>query len=133
MQGRYQLSFNSLRDRAREQIDTTFFPKRDMRNGKIGSGDDSLLLSDPIMFCEINYYQDSYAYPSHFDIDITSAGRMNTVIWVQELWYGNILVFSNESLSYIKNARQVKPGESVTVAIDGEWRRSNVAKLVQKK
>jgi SAM-dependent methyltransferase len=131
MQGRFQLSFNSLMDGMREHIDTTFFPKRDMKNGKIGSGNDNLLLSDSAMFCEIDYYQDSFAYPSEVNIDICSPGRMNALKWVQELWYDNILIFSNESLSYIKNPRQVNPGESVTIAIDGEWRQSNIAKITQ--
>jgi SAM-dependent methyltransferase len=131
IQGRYQFSFNALRARAGEQIDIKFFPERDLKNGRIGSSNDSLLLSDSAMFCEIDYYQDSFAYPSNFNIDINSPGRMNTLKWVQELWHNDILIFSNESLSYIKNPREVKPGESVTVAIDGEWRKSNVARLIQ--
>ncbi len=130
MEGRFKLSFDSVKSLVKEQVDVKFFPVRNMKNGRIGSGNDNLLLSDSVLFCEIDYYQDSFSYPSSFNIDIASVGRMNTIIWVQELWYRDILIFSNESLTYIGNAKEVKQGDRVTILIDDNWRRSNVARLI---
>lgn len=131
MQEKYELLFNSLKPLISGRADVKFFPVRDLRNGRIGNVNDRLLLSDPAVFSEINYSRGSFSYPSSFKIDIRTTGRMNTILWVQELWYRDILIFSNESLSYIMNAKAVGPGETVTVAIDDEWRKSNIARLIQ--
>ncbi len=83
------------------------------------------------MFCEVDYYKDPGSYPSSFTIDIVSPGRLNAIVWIQELWYRDMLIFSNETLSYVLNTRAVKPGDMVTAAIDDEWRKSNIIKLIQ--
>jgi SAM-dependent methyltransferase len=131
MQGRYNLSFESLRSTINEQADGKFFPVRDMGTGRIGTGNQYLLLSGPEVFCEIDYYKDFSSYPSSFRLTISTPGRMNTILWVQELWYRDTLIFSNESVSYIKNAKSVEPGEAVTVICGEEWRKSNIAGLDQ--
>jgi SAM-dependent methyltransferase len=128
LQGRYQLAFNSFRSQTKNQVDRQFFPVKNFQNGRI-QGNDKIPLSKPASFCEIDYYNDTFSYPSLFTIEISSSGRLNSIIWIQELWYREILIFSNESLSYIINAREVEPGEKVTVLIDDEWRKSNILKL----
>jgi predicted RNA methylase len=129
MQGRYELSFNSLTPWLRKQVDIKFFPVRNFQNGRIG-GSEKISLSIPVLFCEVDYYKNLCSYPSSFTIDIASPGRLNAIVWIQELWYRDILVFSNETLSYVLNAKTVKPGDMVTAAIDDEWRESNIIKLL---
>jgi hypothetical protein len=130
MQGRYALTFNSLSSWIKKQVDIKFFPVRNFQNGRIG-GSEKITLSNPVLFCEVDYYKDPCSYPSSFTVDIASPGRLNAIVWIQELWYRDMLVFSNETLSYVLNARAVKPGDKVTAAIDDEWRKSNIIKLIQ--
>jgi SAM-dependent methyltransferase len=128
--GRYGVSFDVFKKYAENQIDKKFFPVRSQSNGEIGDSKDHCLLSGPANFIEIDYYRDDFQYPRCFNLEISCPGWLNSVVFVQELWSRDILIFSNESLSYIANPREVKKGEIVSVAIDNRWRNSNVAALV---
>jgi SAM-dependent methyltransferase len=129
--GRYGVSFDIFKKYAENQIDKKFFPVRNQSNGKIEDRKDHCLLSGPSNFIEINYYQDDFLYPGSFNLEILCPGWLNSIVFVQELWFRDILIFSNESLSYINNPREVKKGEMISVAIDNRWRNSNVAALVE--
>jgi hypothetical protein len=62
--------------------------------------------------------------------DIVSPGTFTTVLWVQELWYEDILLFSHESLTWIENPRRVEPGDHRRVPITVEWLSSNVLAIL---
>lgn len=134
LEGQYQLSLNKTFTKyAENQIDRYFFPIRDhIREGKILNSENNslLLLGDPTVFCKIKYNNDSFEYPEEFPIKISYPGRMTSIIWVQELWFQDILIFSTESISYIKNPKIVKPMDAVMIHLGDKWRKTNRAEIV---
>lgn len=125
MQGRYGFSFQTLTSRLNKEVDLRYFPRRDPQNGRYADNG-KVILSTPVVFMNIDYYKDFFVYPDNFLIQISNPGRFNVVVWIQELWYQDILIFSNESLSYVKNVKYVNAGDNLTVSLDNEWRESNI-------
>ncbi|MFW9942193.1 MAG: hypothetical protein ACFFFT_14235 [Candidatus Thorarchaeota archaeon] len=79
-----RFSFFWLSDK--NQVDIEFFHIRNFQNGRI-EGNEKITLSKQASFCEIDYYKDTFSYPSFFTIEISSPGRLNSIAWIQELWY----------------------------------------------
>lgn len=84
-------------------------------------------LGDPALVEEICY--DTGAsferLPKHASLGIQSAGTLNAVMWVQELWFNDFLIWSTEVFSPMATAVPVRAGETVTVALDDAWRATN--------
>ncbi len=129
LEGRYQLSFAPFFKHTRNEIDWKFVPDRDRVNGKIlKENSDLFVLSHPVPFCTIDYNNnDTFAFPREFPIKISHPGKINLIMWVQELWFQDILIFSNETISFIENSKIVTPGDNVTIHLDNKWRKTNIA------
>lgn len=67
--------------------------------------------------------------PTLAHLDIQSAGALNAVMWVQELWFDDLLIWSTEVFSPTAAAVPVQPGQRVTIALDEAWRTTNVVSL----
>ena len=129
LEGQYQLSFKSLFEDSKDHIDRSFFPARSTKDGTVLGQGDNLLLSDYKEVFAVDYSKDSYAYPKSIALDIAETGRFNNLIWVQKIWYQNILIFRNESASFVETPKNVKSGETVEVILDDRWRQTNRVKL----
>ncbi len=131
LEGRYQLSFAPFFKHTRNGIDWKFVPDRDRMNGKIlKENNDLLVLSHPAPFCKIDYNNnDTFTFPWEFPVKISHPGKINLIMWIQELWFEDILVFSNETISFIENSKIVNPGDMVTILPDNKWRKTNIANI----
>jgi SAM-dependent methyltransferase len=74
----------------------------------------------------IDYRKGSSETPATVELTANAAGIFNTLIWTQELYYRGLLIFENESISWIENPTRVDPGSRVRMALDSRWRKSNV-------
>jgi len=87
-------------------------------------------LGDPVLVEEIRY--DTGArferLPASVTLTVGSAGTLNAVMWVQELWFDDFLIWSTEVFSPAVAAVPVRAGERVTVALDESWRATNAVR-----
>jgi len=136
LEGAYQLKLQSLRDLAAETPDLhaipPFWPRGDVSVLPTGRmhRPDARLLSPPAFFAELDYRKTFAGYPELASFAIVSPGTFTTVLWVQELLYEDVLLFSHESLSWIENPCAVKPGDRCQVQITKEWLASNVLTIL---
>lgn len=84
-------------------------------------------LGDPTLVDEIRYDTgaDFGGLPRETSLDVRSAGTLNAVMWVQELWFNDFLIWSTEVFSPMTAAIPVHAGQRVRVALDMAWRATN--------
>jgi SAM-dependent methyltransferase len=126
---RYALRLESLRRVLVAEPDLKAFPKRD------GSG--ALLrpsarqLSPWHEGFTIDYRRSFSGTPATIELAANASGVCNALIWTQELYYRDLLVFENESISWIENPTRVDSGNRLRLALDSRWRKSNVVRAMK--
>lgn len=127
LEGRYGFSFDALADAMLASPSLSQFPPKGS-DGRLRM-EGARILSALAAFVEIDYTRGPAAYPETLELTATAPGVVNTVVWTQELWYADRLVFANESVSWIAEPQRVERGDRRTVLLDDDWRRSNVARI----
>jgi len=61
------------------------------------------------------------AYPESIDVPVTRAGRLDGVIWRQDIVAGDLLIRSTETFQSVDASEPVIPRETVTLALDDRW------------
>jgi SAM-dependent methyltransferase len=121
---RFGLRLENLREALVAEPDLKAFPKRE------GSGallrPDARQLSPWDHGFTIDYRNGSSETPAAVEFTTDASGVFNTVIWAQELYYRDLRIFENESISWIENPTRVDPGSRLRVALDSRWRSSNL-------
>lgn len=127
LKGRYGLGFEALGNRVAARPWKPFFPAR----GKDGLLDREgvRVLSEPILFSEIDYREEPTFYPEEREITIIKPGIFNTIIWTQELWFGDLMLFSNESVSWISNPSMMAEDSRCTMSVADNWRQNNLVTI----
>jgi SAM-dependent methyltransferase len=64
------------------------------------------------------------AYPALMEIPVVRAGRLDGVIWRQDLVAADLLIRSTETFQPIDSAEPVIPLETVTLTLDSRWQSS---------
>jgi ubiquinone/menaquinone biosynthesis C-methylase UbiE len=123
MESRYGLSLQSLAKKSKTFPDPKWFPVRNS-TGLLERAD-ARLLSETTSF-GIDYGEPFSTYPESLVFTIIQPGFMNAVIFVQNQYYKESLIFSNESVSWIINPHHFATGRIVEIPIDEVWRTSNV-------
>jgi hypothetical protein len=77
----------------------------------------------------IDYRKGAFETPASIELGANASGVVNTVIWTQELYYRDLRIFENESISWIENPARVDPGSRLRVALDARWRKSNLLRV----
>jgi predicted RNA methylase len=62
------------------------------------------------------------SYPVSLEVPVTRAGRLDGVIWRQDIMAGDLLIRSTETFQGAEVAEPVIPQETVTLALDDRWR-----------
>lgn len=124
LEGRYGLRFQALRERLVGSPWNSFFPPR-RPDGRLEL-DIGRILSESAVFAEINYVGPPSSYPDSFELVIGAPGVFNAVLWTQELWFEDLLLFSNESVSWVAEPCVVEERARCMVRISDTWRRQNV-------
>lgn len=128
VEARYGFRFRTLAQRVTGAPWKPFFPAR-RPDGRLDL-DNGRLLSDSTLFVDIDYGGPPTTYPDAFEVTITAPGVLNTILWTQELWFEDRLLFSNESVSWVAEPFLVEERSHCTVHITDVWRRLNVLTVI---
>jgi SAM-dependent methyltransferase len=92
------------------------FPREDVR-----------LLTGSHDFVTFDYAAPSFpGFPPYARLRVAAPGRLSGVIWTQELLCDGQPVWTTESFSPLATPRTVAAGDEVVLAVDDEWRATNV-------
>jgi SAM-dependent methyltransferase len=61
-------------------------------------------------------------YPKSLEVPVTRAGRLDGVIWRQDIVTGDLLIRSTEMFQSVDAAEPVIPRETLTLTLDDRWR-----------
>ncbi|MGH9162247.1 MAG: methyltransferase domain-containing protein [Vicinamibacteraceae bacterium] len=131
LEGRYGLTLHGLCEAVTAAPWTPQFPER-RRDGRLDLSQ-ARLLSDPAPLADIDYTQADPPAVDELEIQSHAPGMFNTIVWTQELWFHQQLIFSNESVSWILNPHLARAGSRYTVRLDQQWKERNVATLVEER
>jgi predicted RNA methylase len=117
------MTFSAYRDvirefRPQEPSGAKFrgMPRNDMKTN-------IALLTECRLFTEICYNDrlDQYTYPESCSLPVIHPGKLNVVIWQQDLIFDDILIRSRETVKLVAPASIVEPGMIVTLHTGQEW------------
>jgi hypothetical protein len=88
-----------------------------------GAGRRGALLTSREHFAEISYAdpQTASAYPANLALTVTAPGRLDTVVWRQELTFGDLLIRRTDFAQPVAPACDVQPGETAILATGAGW------------
>lgn len=129
LQDRYDLKFQALYDAVSARPWTPQFPER-RSDGRLDLTH-ARLLSHREPVTEVDYQKDDASYGEAFELHIDSPGVFNSIVWTQELWFDDRLIFSNESVTWVIKPQLVRIGSTHAVRLDGVWKERNLATLVE--
>lgn len=67
--------------------------------------------------------------PGQVVLPIAAPGTVTAVLWVQELWFDDMLIWSSESISPAAVPVAVRTGDRLCLALDDRWRATNMISL----
>ena len=123
LEARYELRFGALFDSLARNPSRFAFPKR-LPSGRVRR-DDARLLGAETVFTTLDYSAPFDGYPPSVAFEIQAPGVFTTVLWTQRLLQGDLLIFSNESVSWLDEPCAVRPGDRVALRVDDYWRATN--------
>ena len=129
MEQRYGIVLGTLAEAAKRVPDPTWFPVR--QHSGLLERVDARFLSNGKLFTNVDYKMDFKGYPERFKCTISQPGVCNAILFEQNLYAGKRLIFSNESLSWVRNPTRVDSDAEVQLALDEEWRSTNIASVKQ--
>jgi len=68
--------------------------------------------------------------PDGIDFEIAHDGVLDALVWSQKLFFGDHLIFQNESISWVSNPAMISAGKTCRVELGRQWRLSNKARIV---
>lgn len=85
-------------------------------------------LSDRVAVAEFAYDSGGgdERLPEQVTFELRSAGTLTALLWVQELWFDDFLIWSSEAFSPLATPLAVRPGERVEATLDERWRATNI-------
>ena len=64
--------------------------------------------------------------PEQVTLELCSAGTLTALLWVQELWFDDFLIWSAEAFSPVATPLAVRSGDRVAAILDERWRATNI-------
>ncbi|MDT8277827.1 50S ribosomal protein L11 methyltransferase [Roseomonas mucosa] len=134
----YGLSFAALRDAALKELPLnrcrptyhgafSWLPASGNSSARFDR-QDLVLLGDPQFFTAVDYTKPEphEIYPQQMEIEVSSPGVLNGIIWTQQLWFRDQLIWTTEVISPLKKSRMIDQSTSVKLNLDGDWKRTNL-------
>jgi SAM-dependent methyltransferase len=121
---RYAVSFDSLGKRILATPYKAFFPDRLSDGSLLRNGCRQLARWKDAF--ELDYRSRVSTYPGTVELSAEQAGLANVVLWRQELFFDRLLIFANESISWLARPAIVKPRQRIALCLDSQWREQNV-------
>ncbi|MDR3519262.1 MAG: class I SAM-dependent methyltransferase [Azospirillaceae bacterium] len=137
IEGRYGLKFGPLLDAAAAEIlfegaRPPIHGERKWLPGATSGGyrhprGAARFLSDPSPVIEFRYDADPdfVGLPAQLALTITAPGIVTAVMWVQELWFNDHLIWTAEALSPVAAPLAVQADDHFQVLLDAQWRATN--------
>lgn len=107
-----------------DEVPRTLFPPRgpDGRVDRTGAR----ALTEAATVLDLRYLERARpAWPEALTLQPVAPGVLTTVLFAQELMWGDTLLFRNESVAWLSEPVRTEPGSAVTLPLDGRWRRTN--------
>lgn len=123
----YGLGFNALRDVLEATVPLQAFPHRGP-DGTI-SRQGARAVSERAPFCTIDYRRPDFDYPAKVELSVVRPGVVTSLLWTQSLYFEELLLFRNESVSWISEPAQVCRGDTLRFCPDSNWRQTNRVEL----
>jgi hypothetical protein len=70
-------------------------------------------------------------FPERFELQTSHAGNVDVLIWAQRLYYRDLLIFLNESVTWVENPVWVEENSRLVVTLGEKWRLSNRAGIIR--
>lgn len=128
--------FSVFRRQLHRDVPLERFPDRGP-DGRVRR-DGARALGTPVDVIDIRYTQaaadgtrERTRYPSAIRLPIDRPGVADVVLWTQELLWGEVLLFRNESVSWLASPRPVDSGTHLVAQLDDGWRATNVVESVE--
>jgi threonine dehydrogenase-like Zn-dependent dehydrogenase len=122
------VTFSALRellDRVPPLFQIMGAPRRGAAYNQVGYFDRSsmTLLTERKLFTEIDYNvrSDSIAYPEAISLPVIHAGRLNAIVWQQDIVFDDILIRTTESMNPVVPAALVETGDSAVLSTGADW------------
>jgi len=64
--------------------------------------------------------------PKEMEIKLSRPGTLTGIMWIQELWFEDLLIWVSESFSPVSAPIGVRQNDIVTAHLDESWRNTNV-------
>lgn len=122
------LDLGAFRDRLLATPDLRFFPRRGT-SGCLAMNAAERLSSTETAF-ELDYRSGRGSYPPAVELPIVRSGLATCLVWTQALLAGDELVFSNDSVSWVRTPCRVEAGVHCRAELDAGWRASNQLELL---
>ena len=62
-------------------------------------------------------------------VDVHAAGIATAMMWVQELWLDDHLIWTAEAFSPLAASLATRPGDRLDVRLDARWRATNAVSV----
>ncbi|SRR6266849_5548674 len=141
LESRYNLKFGPLLDAAAAEIFFTrsrpdIFGDYKWMPGASNGGyrhrrTGGRFLSERSLVAEI-CYDTGIAFdrlPERVALEVSAAGTLTAIMWVQELWFDEFLIWSAEALSPVSSPILTTLGGGLDVILDDRWRATNVVSI----
>lgn len=127
LESRYGVILRPIAEAAKSLPDPVWFPVR-KESGSLDRPE-ARLLSEKTLFATLTGAPLPPEYPQTLRFHIGRSGTFNIVLFVQDLFFQGRLIFSNESISWIRNPTSCEPGDEVDIGVDDVWRNTNLFSL----
>ena len=129
LEGYYGLSLSALKKGISHHPDKAQFPFRST-DGCI-QRPAARVLSEGSTFHEFRYGDADFKYPEAVNHSVGRTGTAHVVLWTQKLWFEELLLFANESISWLNPSHPVKAGEDIQLSFGDAWRTSNTVRSMK--
>ncbi len=107
-----------------QEVPRTLFPPRGADGRVDRTGARALTDAAPVL--DLRYLERRRPeWPAALTLRPVSPGTLTTVLFAQELMWGDTLLFRNESVGWLSRPLRVEPGVEVSLPFDDRWRRTN--------
>ena len=120
----YGIHMDSFRTTMKHRPPKEAFPLRDDAGTVLLP--DAQALSTVQPWHTVDYTGPGTPWPENLDITMNATGSFTTVLWQQELFFRDALIFRNGSVGWVHPARKVLQGDHVRLRTAAEWHVDNL-------
>jgi SAM-dependent methyltransferase len=124
LEARYGLVLRPVGEAAKSSPNPAWFPVR--KESGILDRPEACLLSEQSLFASLTEETLYTGYPPMVRFRIIRPGVFNVVLFVQDLFFQDRLLFSNESISWMRSPVSCVPGDEIDLDVEGVWRDTNI-------